>query len=243
MKNTFIKLILITFFTFSLNFSVLASSWETNTWSSDEEVSIQKEFSLKNIKPISFTKFELEFSDELDSGSWAAREFRIIDKNDELDEFYVLENELSSEDQTRLTITLDREVTINNIYEIFVIELYSKDWNSIEQGINSISTFTINEDTFKETEKELEILENTWATQEEQIEEELNSAKEENLESTWAVSENSWKDLKEEEVEKNTLSEAKNNTKLPTTWPEHILMLLLALSLTGFVFLFRFKRD
>jgi hypothetical protein len=51
----------------------------------------------------------------------------------------------------------------------------------------------------------------------------------------WWIQLNAW------DVENQVDSLAKDNTKLPTTWPEHIILLIWALIIGCFLFIYRYK--
>jgi hypothetical protein len=49
--------------------------------------------------------------------------------------------------------------------------------------------------------------------------------------------------LTEDDIEKNTVSEASKNDELPETWPAHILIFILTFVAATFFFVFRFRRS
>jgi hypothetical protein len=54
---------------------------------------------------------------------------------------------------------------------------------------------------------------------------------------------NAWANVEAWTIENTTLWLADSNTKLPKTWAEHILMLILATILWALIFVFKYKKD
>jgi hypothetical protein len=81
---------------------------------------------------ISFSKIKLVFSELLENDLNASREFRIISKADEFDEFFVIKTELDSADNSKIFLTLDRDTEKNGEYELTVIDIKSKTGKNIE---------------------------------------------------------------------------------------------------------------
>jgi hypothetical protein len=57
-------------------------------------------------------KLELNFSNLLDQSTNTIREFKIKNKNDELDLYEVIDNELNVNDSSRLFLTLDKDLVV-----------------------------------------------------------------------------------------------------------------------------------
>jgi LPXTG-motif cell wall-anchored protein len=53
----------------------------------------------------------------------------------------------------------------------------------------------------------------------------------------------SWETLTEDDIEKNTVSEASKTEELPNTGPTHILLFILTFIIATLFFVFRFKRS
>lgn len=195
-------------------------SFETTDIVVDQTV----DFVLESIEQTAYNKLVLTFSQELDNSEEAVREFKIINKADSFDSFDVILSEIDEEDAKKVELTLDRDTTIWNEYELVVIAINNTNWENIESGIDSVETFV--------TAEIEEVVE------EEVIE--LNSAAEEapKEEVAWPTGEN----IDPETIEKTTLVVAENTEKLPQTWPEHILMLILSIVLWALVFVFKFKK-
>jgi len=186
-------------------------------------------------------KVKLFFTNELEDFEWVIREFKVTWINDEFDTFEVVDTELVEDDKSSLIITLDWEPTIWNEYKVVALEIRDIFNQNIEFWDDAIAVFLAEEIIEMPVEElivEDEIIEetSTWVVEDEIIQEELNSA--EDKEPT-----NVWVDLTEEEIEDTVLNVADDVEKLPQTWPEQILIFILAFILWALVFVFRFKRS
>ena len=218
-------------------FTVIAvdENWEESLYSNEVVVDIKDnntpliDFAISSINVIWYDKLELQFTNLLDNSTWAIREFKITNKDDVLDTFDVVSNKLDIDDNSKLEISLDRDTTVWNSYEIVVIAITDSDWNNIESWIDNSEIFTVEEivdDVIEEVEENI--------IEEEVIE--LESADEK--ESNWP----NWATLEAKDVENTTLSFAKNNQSLPNTWPEHILLVILSIILASLIYVFKYKK-
>lgn len=178
-------------------------------------------------------KKQLKLSFNLDLDESKPLEFKIVDKDDDL-----IELELES-----VELTWPREVVINLVedleagleYDLTVLSATWAEWENIEFGVNGIASFIVPDDL--KYEDEIEEVENNQETTEEVIEEptientdlELNSASP------------SWEDIATEDLNKNTQMASETAEDLPSTWPEHILIILLAFLISFFVIKSRAK--
>ncbi len=215
------------------------SEWVESEYSSSIFVDIEKAawavdeipFVFDKVEVVEYNKILLSFTNAIDNSDWAVREFKITNKVDELDSLEVIETSVDIQDSRKLLVTLDRDTEIGKEYEVVVVAISSVQGKNIESGIDSIQTFKVEE-----------IVENTEATVTEtpiveEEEPELNSALRE--EPVW----NNWTNLTEEEVKNNILYVSKNNSKLPVTWPEHVLILILTTILAALIFVFKYKKE
>lgn len=228
-------------------------NWEESTFSNELVVDITDtnsvlsgevnsvDFALDSIELISYDKLELDFTNNLENTDDSMREFKIVNKNDNLDVFEVLSNELNIDDNSKIELILDREVEIWNEYEVIIIAITSSNWNIIESWIDNTETFIVEEiiELNSATENTEDV--NTEDTNTESTD--LNAAAE-NLEDEVVNTTNlwpTWTNIDSSEVENTTLVLAENNSNLPKTWPEHILILILSIIL--WTFIFKFKRS
>ena len=222
----------------------LDENWDESAYSNEVSADIPEEsvFSLESVVANNKKQIELTFSRELDSSTWSVREFKVYKKTDDTDLFDVLSTELNKTDNTKLVLNLDRDLENNVEYEVVVIAIKDKNANNIESGIDSIESFIVDENNFVTNSGV--ILTDTWVT------EELNSASE-----TWTTEKsNTWTTINTNEnapdgttlsnsdLEKTTLWAAAKNDKLPKTWPEEILLVILSIILWALVFIFKYKK-
>lgn len=209
-------------------------------------------FSLTSVWVLSFSELELTFSEAIESHSEAAREFRVVNKSDSLDELFVVKSEVDSWDSSKVIITFDRDTLPNTEYDITVIDMKSETGKNIESGIDGISSF-ITPDSFPEEQPE-EVIEPESVEVEPNDEDDLtlNAAPEETQDDiepvvTTTSNADTWASLvgaslNDDDIQKDTLSEAKETSQLPKTWPAHILLFIFAFLCTSVLFIFRFQR-
>lgn len=166
-------------------------------------------------------KVELSFSNEINDLSAEEREFRIENIKDTNDILEVLESEVSKTNKKNLILTLDKEVVVWTEYKVVVLNIRDVLNQNIEFWVDSEATFV-------------------WAEIDETMPD-LNAASEE--EPVWVDNgELGWVDLNSADVDSNVLTEAEDTDKLPKTWPEQILIFILAFVLSGIIFVYRFRR-
>ena len=210
----------------------------------------QIDFALDYIKLLEYNKIELEFNSELDDSVDALREFKIVNTKDDLDSFEVISADINPNDSTKIQVTLDRNTEIWNEYEVVIIAITSALWKNIESWIDNTETFFVTEIV---AEEEVLVIEEVVI--EEEVEEEFivlddlindEVQPEDNLELNTAEDShmwNAWANVEAWTIENTTLWLADSNTKLPKTWAEHILMLILATILWALIFVFKYKKD
>lgn len=206
--------------------TALDENGDESTYSNELAEDITKSiFSLNSVNVISPTKIELVFSDPLDSTEWTERDFNIYNKSDKLDSFEVLSTDLNKDDNTKLDLTLDRELKTWIEYEVVVTAIKNSSLKNIESGIDSVETFILNKELAKTATGS-----NTWET----ATEDLNSASDK--------SSLIWSNIDNNELKNTTLGVASKTSKLPTTWPEDILILILSIILSALFFIFKYKK-
>lgn len=208
----------------------------------------QIDFALDYIKLLEYNKIELEFNSELDDSVDALREFKIVNTKDDLDSFEVISADINPNDSTKIQVTLDRNTEIWNEYEVVIIAITSALWKNIESWIDNTETFYVTEiveEELIEVDLEIELVpEEEFIVLDELIDDEVES--DNNLELNTAEEShmwNAWANVEAWTIENTTLWLADSNTKLPKTWAEHILMLILATILWALIFVFKYKKD
>lgn len=199
-------------------------------------------FSFDSISAISNNELELGFSLPLDSSESSLREFKVKNKNDSLDSFYVVENKINNNDKSKLKITLDRDLEAGSQYEIIVVSLTSSDGKNIESGIDNMKVFNFSWELNNDISGYSESVDINNSTENQDLEKveniELNSA-EEKVNQEWP----SWELISNDEINNTVLWASTSNEKLPQTWPEHIFMLILSIILGALIFIFRYKKE
>lgn len=197
----------------------------------DEPVS-KDDFILKTVKLLTYDKISLEFSSDLDPSEEAVREFKISNTEDIFDTFDVIETKLDEENNSILELFLDKELVIWNEYEVVIVAIESETGENIESWIDNSETIFVDniEENNETTEVELNSAwtENDNTTQNNDVKEKETSVV--------------WTNIEASEIENTTLWAASNQEKLPNTWPEHILMLVLSVILWALIFVFKFKK-
>lgn len=185
--------------------------------------------SLEDAKMVWPNKVELSFSNDINDLSAEQREFRIENIKDTNDILEVTETEVSKTNKKNLVITLDKEPVIWTEYKIIVLSIRDIYNQNIEFWVDSEATFL-------------------WVEIDEIIPE-LNSAENEptvevsSEELKWPTWDLAWVDLNSAWVDPSVLTEATDASKLPQTWPESILVLLLAIIFSWIVFAYRFRKS
>jgi hypothetical protein len=137
-------------------------------------------------------------------------------------------------------LVLDKDLVNENEYKVIVLKIEDIYWQNIKYWVDSEAIFYYyyTEETPKEVEVEPETDLNSASEVEENndIEEIVPLEEQEVKSSIWGTNLNSW------DVENQVTVVAKDNTKLPTTWPEHILLLILAIIIWGLVFVYNYRK-
>ena len=206
-------------------------------------------FALQKVNVLSANKLELIFNNNLDSTNWVEGEFKIVNKNDNLDEPKVVESVLL-ENKNKLELVLDKDMIKSWKYNITVISLTDSNWDNIESWVDWINSFVtpVNfpfEETLEEVIEsgtEWSELESAWADLISEPVEKSNEIDNKSENDNKKVS-LSWKEIPKEEVIKNMEMVSKNTEKLPQAWPEHWVLLIISLILWFVFFKMKFKTN
>ena len=118
------------------------NSLELETETSASEEIVWDPFSLQSVQVNSFSEIELTFSEALEIHPDASREFKVLNKEDSLDELLVVKTQVNEEDTTKVVLTFDRETLPATEYELTVIDIKSDSGKNIESWIDGISSFS-----------------------------------------------------------------------------------------------------
>ncbi len=194
------------------------TTWEVSAGPSGQE------FALDDVTPTAIDTLTLSFNSELDTSPGAEREFLILNSITE-EEVFVTAAEVDPQDPSKLIVVLDRDLIPEDAYNFTIISLADASGRNIESWIDGLTKFDVPAE-FPSDEPELNA---AWDQSEQEPQEE-----EQEQESTppantgWG---NGGQVISNEDMGKNTEVAAEKTEKLPQTWPEHILLLLLALFL------------
>ncbi len=183
-------------------------------------------FALESIELISETKLKLMFSADLDSSDEAIREFKIVNKFDDLEELIVLDSEIDAENENILLLTMEESIPTSAQYNVTVVRLSDVDGNNIQNGIDGIESF-YTPDSYEELVEEPEVL--AAAGPEEPIQEVSGGS--------------SWANLSDDQLAKTTQVTADEAEELPTTGAEHWFIAILALLLWAMMFGYKFQKS
>lgn len=189
-------------------------------------------FALTKAEIVWSKKINLIFNSPLESASWAIRDFKIINKADDLDVINILSNNLVA--NNKLEINLDKALSVSTDYEINVISIKDNNWNNITKWINWIIAFktpsvfsttpvlfvndkiasTWSVDTTISPDEIEATLFDTWTTDNKKADEPIQvSSSSSSSVSTWNT----------------VVSASKETEKLPQTWPQEIFLVILSL--------------
>lgn len=206
-------------------------------WSVAEAVN----FRIKGVEVIAPETLSFEFSGELETGAAAVREFIIEEKIAGTD-LAVDISDIDPTDPKKVIVVLSWEMKPVTQYKVTVLDIRDADGNTIESWVDAFISFTTpavldeeepeEETPAPEVTPEEETTENT--NTEEEVELEAAGPEQETVE----VNEgNAGTNISTDELSQNTSMTAESNEKLPQTGPEHILLILMALLLSGWVYL------
>ena len=242
---------------------------EISYWAGINSLIISSGFRVSDVEILDPTTVEVAFSRNLNRDIGSTREF-ILEKKETWVETQIALSQVSESNSKNIVVVLDTPLETDTEYELVVLEIQDVEGNNIESGIDSFISFTSpksfsTED--EESEEEIPILDSAWSTPvattnnntSENISETNNSTNNTNTTTNDSTSsslnsentaqneeittENSWNagvTLSDEDVA-NTANTAEDNTSLPQTWPEHWLLVFLAMIIAGW-FLYRFKK-
>lgn len=208
-------------------------------------------FKIQDVELIEADIIDVQFTRELDTSLTAIREF-ILEEESLALEIEILLSEVVQNDATKVTLMLDQFLKENTNYTITVLDIKDVDGNTIEAWIDSVFTFNTGimsianpseamieapDENFPEEDstlvnEEVELPDDSL--EDELIGIDLNAW----AETPWVdVSGIAWITTHSENTSSGIMTHAEQNTDLPETGPEIILLLLLSL-LAAWVFVY-----
>ena len=240
---------MLSFFIVSLTSSGLVFSEESLD---SEKEAVTKKLSLESAEVVDLDVLKITFGQDIDDSKEKDFIIKSLPIWNELDVNQILV------DWNYVLLSINEEFKSNKQYEAVIISLFWTDGSTIVSGIDWAIEFTApNMTQFKKVVAEIPKKEETSELKKEVIPE-LNSAdesgdneKDEEKKEENPVKEDSeitvkkveeekkadlaWKEVSQEELDKNIVVAAWKTTDLPTTWPEHIFFVILALILSWLV--------
>ena len=220
------KYIIITtlFISFLISNYTFAEENVTFTDTSIEENEEVKQLKLNGAKVVWKNKIELEFDSKIDPKSNENDSIDISVKStwDNSEDFFVINYEIN---EKKVILTLENELKSNTKYEVIIYSIEWEDGSTITSGLDWALEFTtwdlsvFDKVEEKVVEEKLE-LKSAWTEKNETLKQNENIA---------------WKEVKKEEIENNIEVAAANKEELAKTGPEHILLAVLALILSGLI--------
>jgi hypothetical protein len=140
-----------------------------------------------------------------------------------------------------MILTLNRDFVVWERYKVTVLKVQDIYWQNIISWVDSEAEFDAI--YFSPESNEVDTTndyDNDTNSNIEANNEDNENNDDENIEPdlwwVWWVSLNSW------DVENQVLVVAEDNSKLPTTWPEHILILVIALIIGWWLFIYKYRK-
>jgi len=204
-------------------------------------------FKIQDVELIEADIIDVQFTRELDSSLTAIREFILEEESSAL-EIEILLSEVVQNDATKVTLMLDQFLKENTNYTITVLDIKDVDGNTIEAWIDSVFTFNTGimsianpsepmteapDENFPEEDSTL--VSEDPVLSDDSIDDELMGI---DL-NAWAeipwvdVSGMAWTTTHSQDTNSGIMTHAEQNTDLPETGPEIILLLLLSLLATS----------
>lgn len=230
--------------------TAIDQEWEESPYSTEVNFStvwgvVEQALSVEWLKINDKKTLTLDFSLSLDDDVNAVRDIKIVEKKtwNELD---ITGLELDWEKALKATLVNDLlELTQ---YDITIISVFSKSGKNIEAWIDGLISFTTPA-IFNEATLNKNILEELGTNENNN----LNSAdtevipvvktSETDITASWSEWTNAWINVSNEELNKNTVNAVNASKELPTTGPEHILLLIISLLIGTWVFYFQRKKQ
>lgn len=177
---------------------------------------------------------EVSFSNEISDKDPSSREFMIENVNNSDELIDVIKSEISKTNKKNLVLTLEENLKIWNSYKVTVLNIRDILNQNIEFWVNSEAILVA-----KELEEKMPELNSAAEEKSPELDMPVESLSGEILVSNWDLA---WVDLNSAWIDPSVLTEATDASKLPQTWPESILVLLLAIIFSWIFFAYRFKK-
>lgn len=190
-------------------------------------------FRISDVSVIDETSIELIFSTDLEQWASATREFMIENKKTGVEIGVDISDVLDGKPRS-VVVVLWSELEVGAEYKVTVLDISDSIGNTIESWIDAFINFTTPNSFTPD-------LESAWTEEVVPVIEETPIVVEEVIQEDWNIEENIpavvWNNAGTNiSTTENTLNTAWENTKLPTTGPEHWILACIALFLAGGIY-------
>jgi len=220
-KYTIIAVLFIAFFGNNTTLYAEEATSATGETTTEETSSVNeevKQLKLEWVEVLWKNKVELEFDSKI---SDAEKDISVKSIWEDSEEIFVSDYEVN---EKKVLLILEKDLESNKDYEVIIFSVMWEDGSTITSGLDWALKFTTPDLTiFDKKEEVKEELNSAWT---EKVEETKVEIKNENL---------AWKDIKQEEVDKNIEVTASKTDKLVKTWPEDVLLVVLSLILAALI--------
>lgn len=207
----------------------------TSAWTSNSST-----FSISSAKLIENDTLRLTFSKNLDSSRIEKTELKIENSSNAWENISVKEVKEVSGDSKSIDVKLETNPNDGTEYKVVVLVIYDESGNNIKFGVDSESKFiggAVENSNNSATEEEKINLDSAGPVEEE--------PKKEVTASTWTLTEKkvlTWTSGNAKDTWKNVEKISENKENLPQTWPWMILLVVLALMISGGVLFLKNKK-
>ncbi len=196
-------------------------------------------FKLVEVKQVWPKEIKLSFSNNLlDTQTKEDLNFKIESISNPSDFFEVVAISIPKDKKNEINLTLDSEPKDSTDYKVVALTILDENSNNIEFWVDSEASFIWGfslDSAWPTEEKTPEIKEVEEKKDEPKVEEKNETPKKT---SGWV----SGQDINPEDIKKDVSQAAEDKEKLPKTWPEHFILLFLALIIGTAVFIPRYRK-
>ncbi len=244
MKKISFLLVSVLCFSISIQFGFAETSTGTVSWTGTQELNAAKETVVKKlsfdwVKASGAKKLELSFSTDIDS----KKELDFIVSSTGIKSEELIVDDMKVEGN-KVILLMESALKSNKQYKIVVRGIYWKDGSTINSGVDGalkfrtwdISTVT-NKTAWEKTDTTVTKEKEEWEIKKKDIKKNIKKNIKKKIKK---VTKEEWGNLAGVDIYKDT-DDSSKAWNLPTTGPEHIFFVLLALLLWSTLFFFRKK--
>lgn len=119
----------------------------TTTWPVESEIDLNasQDFKLWSIEVLAQNQIIVEFTAPLENIEGTQREFKVVEKDNELNIFYIDNSIVDPEDGTKIIVTFEGNLPVSTEFTLTVIDILDVNGRNIESWIESFENFYIDE--------------------------------------------------------------------------------------------------